>query len=258
MKPQNGGAVAAKTAAAGGGVFVIILVIVGVMVVMGLCVIGVLAALLIPAVGAARDAAQRAQSMNNVKQIALGLLNYETTNNGFPPQYTVDESGQPLHSWRTQILPYLEQSMLYDQIDQTQPWDGGNNVVATDTELAIFRSPRYGDSGNLTNYVAVTGEGFLFNGNNRVRMSDVADGMSSTMFVIEIANSDIAWAEPRDLHLDEVFFEEAGAAENLPNLVRSGAVVGFVDGHVTAIQISDREELRKLLTINGGETVNSW
>ncbi|MEL7264459.1 MAG: DUF1559 domain-containing protein [Planctomycetota bacterium] len=60
---------------------------------------------------------------NNVKQIGLGLANYHASWNSFPPAYTVDANGNRLHSWRTLILPYVEQQPLYDRIDLTKPWD---------------------------------------------------------------------------------------------------------------------------------------
>src|SRR5262245_46299640 len=72
-------------------------------------VIGILIALLLPATRSARPAARRAQCTNNLKQIALALRSYEQDHKALPPAYTVDESGRPLHSWRTLILPHLEQ-----------------------------------------------------------------------------------------------------------------------------------------------------
>jgi hypothetical protein len=68
----------------------------------------VLICLLLPAVRSARGPARRAQCGNNLKQIALALLTYETVYHALPPAYTVDADGKPLHSWRTLILPYLE------------------------------------------------------------------------------------------------------------------------------------------------------
>ena len=88
---------------------------------------GILVALLLPAVSAAREAARRTQCMNHLKQVALALHNYHDVFQAFPPAYTVDEDGKPLHSWRTLILPYLEQAALYEQIDLSKPWDAPEN-----------------------------------------------------------------------------------------------------------------------------------
>ena len=78
----------------------------------GLLLVG----LLVPATRSAGPAARRAQCVNNLKQIALALSQYEQTYQALPPAYTVDAKGKPLHSWRTLILPFLEQSELYKKI----------------------------------------------------------------------------------------------------------------------------------------------
>ncbi len=74
---------------------------------------GILIALLLPAVQAAREAARRAQCQNNLKQIGLALLNYESTFRSFPPAVFTDDHGKPMKSWRVAILPFLEQQALY-------------------------------------------------------------------------------------------------------------------------------------------------
>ena len=254
---DNTGAVVAAAGISSGIVVVIIVAIVG-MLFAAICVIGILVALLLPAIQAAREAARRNGSMNNVKQISLAMLNYEATQGNFPPQFSVDGAGQPLQSWRTLLLPYMEQQPLYDQIDQNEAWNSPANSSSTDTHIPVYVSPRTGDTGNLTDYVAIAGDGFLFNGNNKVGMSDVEDGMSNTIFVIEIANSDIAWAEPRNLTMGDLQLEGAGADGNAANVVRNITVVGFLDGSVKALDVSDPEELRKLLTIGAGDIANAW
>src|SRR5262249_50192721 len=75
---------------------------------------GVLVALLLPAVQSAREAVRRAQCVNNLKQIALAMHNYESANGHFP-RAVVDKDGKRLLSWRVAILPYLEQQGLYNR-----------------------------------------------------------------------------------------------------------------------------------------------
>ncbi len=86
-------------------------------------VTGMSVALLLPAVQQARNAARRMQFMNNMKQLGLATLNYESKHRTYPPLFSVDEDGKPLHSWRVLILPYLGQQELYDQIRLDEPWD---------------------------------------------------------------------------------------------------------------------------------------
>src|SRR5262249_62367086 len=89
-----------------------------------IAIISVLVALLLPAVQNAREAARRSQCRNNLKQIGIALQNYHAACNMFPPGYI---AGVPYPatsngwSWCSQILPYLDQSPLYDQINFQLP-----------------------------------------------------------------------------------------------------------------------------------------
>jgi type II secretory pathway pseudopilin PulG len=72
-------------------------------------IIAILVALFLPAIRSAPNAARRSQCNNNLRNIALALQNYAEVYQALPPAYTVDADGRPLHSWRTLILPYIEQ-----------------------------------------------------------------------------------------------------------------------------------------------------
>ena len=88
-----------------------------------IAIIGVLVALLLPAVQAAREAARRAQCSNNLKQIGLGLLNYETTRKSYPPgRYRpANVTDRNALGWSVWHLPYIEQQNLFDRIDFSSP-----------------------------------------------------------------------------------------------------------------------------------------
>ena len=85
------------------------------------------AALLLPAVQSAREAARRAQCVNNLKQIGLAMHNFHAQKNHFPAAAIVDKAGKPLLSWRVAILPYIEQESLYQQFHLDEPWDRSND-----------------------------------------------------------------------------------------------------------------------------------
>ena len=89
-------------------------------------IIGILIALLLPAVQAAREAARRMQCSNNLKQVGLGLLNYENSVGALPIGSSL--TGNPGHayghSWWMRILPYLEQKALYDRFDTEAVYTG--------------------------------------------------------------------------------------------------------------------------------------
>ena len=103
-----------------------------------IAIIGILIALLLPAVQAAREAARRSQCINNLKQIGLALLNYEDTFKSMPPGVVYGNPGDlqnpkpdpPYHhTWLTKILPFMEQQSLYDQMNTVLPvWDTAANA----------------------------------------------------------------------------------------------------------------------------------
>ncbi len=108
-----------------------------------IAIIGVLVALLLPAVQAAREAARRMQCINNLKQIGLGLANYESSFQQFPIQYSVqDEAGIDGSglSWMMSILPFIEQQALFDSIDPTGSMQAGQGMVRLENYPAI-RTP---------------------------------------------------------------------------------------------------------------------
>ena len=102
-----------------------------------IAIIGILVALLLPAVQAAREAARRMQCRNNLKQIGLAIHNYETTFRVFPPPRTRD----PGHNMLTFILPYLEQEAVFDKFDLSQNWSATINRPARDVEIDVFLCP---------------------------------------------------------------------------------------------------------------------
>src|SRR5438132_8532158 len=91
-----------------------------------IAIIAILIGLLLPAVQKVREAAGRAQSQNNLKQIALAVHNYHDVYGHFPQDIT-DKNGKPILSWRVAILPFIEQDNVYKMFKLDEPWDSENN-----------------------------------------------------------------------------------------------------------------------------------
>ena len=116
-------------------------------------IIGVLISLLLPAVQSAREAARRAQCVNNLKQIGIALFNYENSVGAFPPGY-IDYQNNPNNTpdldmgagwgWAAMSLPFLEQQPLYNAINFNLAITSPSNSTAVVTSLTVFQCPSDG------------------------------------------------------------------------------------------------------------------
>jgi prepilin-type N-terminal cleavage/methylation domain-containing protein/prepilin-type processing-associated H-X9-DG protein len=110
-------------------------------------VISVLIALLLPAVQAARESARQIQCRNNLKQIALGLMNYHDASGGFPlggyyqPTYTRPDWYTNGNCWLVPVLPYIEQKTLYNAYNIYMNWGNMVNSTAYATGIATLFCP---------------------------------------------------------------------------------------------------------------------
>ena len=142
-----------------------------------IAIIGILVALLLPAVQAAREAARRAQCQSNLKNAALAVLNYEATNKIFPMGTTVYGT-DPIQSnidfresWATAIMPNLEEQGLYDAIDFTVPMRHANNFEQRGSRIPVLlcasdqnngvKYAGHGDNWARGNYAANVGNGAM-------------------------------------------------------------------------------------------------
>ena len=142
-----------------------------------LMAVAILIALLLPAVQAAREAARRAQCVNNLKQIGLAMHNYLSAENFFPPAAITDAKGRPLLSWRVAILPYIEQGSLYSQFHLDEPWDSDHNLALVSRMPRTYACPSNPQLGTgKTSYQVVVGKKTIFGADNRpTRISDITD-----------------------------------------------------------------------------------
>jgi len=234
--------------------------IVGVILLCGLCLLAlVLSVLDFP------EPFRRAACVNNLRQIVLAMHNYRHDYGCFPPAYIADSNGKPMHSWRVLILPYLEEKALYQAYDFSEPWDGPSNRKLAQEQPYEYRCPtsdsRRGGSPR-TDYVAVSGPKTAWANERAIKVQEIPDGASNTIILVEIADSDINWMEPRDLSFEEAV-RGSGVSSHHPRgngyFYHDTLVVNvaLADGRVQTLpQGLPSEVLEALLTIDGGETVD--
>jgi prepilin-type N-terminal cleavage/methylation domain-containing protein len=183
-----------------------------------IALIGVLAAMLLPAVQAAREAARRVQCQNHLRQQGLALSLYTETHGSLPPGWNTLG-----HAWNALILPFMEQSPLFEsmlfQEDGPGNWEsGGANTRVIQTVVSLFRCPSMpleehldslgvpdrvpgsyrGNSGSLAtsddqSTIPIPGtrsledlrQNGLFFACSQVRLADITDGLSQTLSVVE-------------------------------------------------------------------------
>ncbi|MGV3484713.1 MAG: DUF1559 domain-containing protein [Planctomycetaceae bacterium] len=227
-------------------VLIVLAVLLGLVLVCG----GILAALLLPAVTVARQSARQMQSKGHLKQIALALHNYHDVYGSLPPAYTTDANGNPLHSWRVLLLPYLEERPLYDRFDLTQPWDSPANRALAQPMPEVYQSPLYGQPGSdQTHYLTVRDPRSAFPDSSGVRFDDLTDGIANTLVVAELANKTVIWTQPDDAQPADLY-----TAINAPE--STGVVVVLADGSVSVLSPSTpQDDLDAMMTRNGGEAL---
>jgi hypothetical protein len=198
---------------------------------------------------------QRAVSMNNLKQIALAVLNYESTFNKFPAAYTADKAtGKPLLSWRVAILPYIEQDALYRQFHLDEPWDSPNNKKLVELMPSIYRSPASHLAGRgMTNYVTFRSKDSAFPGKDQISMRDITDGTSNTLMAVEVDDSKaVIWTKPDDLD-----FNAQNPHSGLGGLWQTGFVAALCDGSVRFIPAGvDAATLKNLVSRADGNVID--
>ena len=221
-----------------------------------IAILGVLIALMMPSTCGSREGARRSQCKNNLKQILLALHNYHDVYQAFPPAWTVDASGRRMHSWRTLILPYLDQRPLYEQIDLTKPWNDPVNLEAAKQVPFAYRCPSATHDPGQTIYMALVGEDAFLRPTTARPISEITDGTSNTVAVIEVtAKQAVPWMAPQDAD-PKIFVGMKGQTESHHT---GGEHVGMADGAVRFLSSDLDEETRKgLFTATGGETIGEF
>jgi hypothetical protein len=208
-----------------------------------------------PAVVKIREAAFRMQSSNNLKQLLLAMHNYHDSYGTLPAQANFSKDGKPLLSWRVHLLPYIEEGPLYQQFRLDEPWDSEHNKPLIKKMPKLFMSsqdPKLAEEGKTT-YLGLVGKAYMFTGDQKgVRLTDVTDGTSNTIFLVDADDKEaVIWTKPDDLKPDP-----KDPMKSMSTRFAGRFLVGMADGSVRMVaRTISKETLHGLFTRNGGEVV---
>src|SRR4029453_5474073 len=167
-----------------------------------IAIIGVLVALLLPAVQAAREAARRSMCSNNLSQISLAVHHYEMAHGVYPPG-TIDPPGPIMnsptptgyqHNWVVQILPYIEQQNAWNALDKKLSIYDPKNAPVVNAMPRWFNCPSIGGGQGFPCYAAChhdrekpidAKDNGVFFLNSRITYANITDGPSHTIFIGE-------------------------------------------------------------------------
>jgi prepilin-type N-terminal cleavage/methylation domain-containing protein len=173
-----------------------------------IAIIGILVALLLPAIQSAREAARRTQCMNNLKQMGIALQNYHSAQKTFPMGVALGEGAM----WSGFLLPYLEEAALADAVTidfvNSRPYahdqpsygaiaDPYRNVIACETVIPVFRCP----STPLPEHVPDHGHNVKHYVQRRVPASYIAcaSGLSTSQVITQVSKGEFhRWLEQTD------------------------------------------------------------
>ncbi|MCL2623985.1 MAG: DUF1559 domain-containing protein [Planctomycetaceae bacterium] len=207
---------------------------------------------------------------NNIKMITLAMHCYHDSWKQFPPVFTTDGDGKPLHSWRVALLPYLEEIELYEQIRRDEPWDSEWNRQFHNQCPRVLQCPTMSNSDDDITEMVAGGTSYSFVvGRDTYPLPDgqafsfsrISDGTSNTICVVE-RQTPINWMCPdQELTQEEAFRgltdSTSGIGLRHESAGKTGLNTGFFDGFVRFIGDDIPPDTWKaILTRAGGEVVN--
>ncbi len=243
-----------------------------------LAIVGMLMALLLPAVQAARESARTIHCRNNLRQIGIALCAYHTSRRAFPPggiewRPPGDETKRQL-AWSAFLLPYVDETPLYEALDLSTPFDSPENAPFAAQILPVYVCPssRRGaelvDGRGPCDYGGIYGERITSRNDppkgimlydEQISLLQVRDGASQTLIVAEDSEfADGQWINGRNLFDQAYAINQAPASENdIRSEHGAGAHGVMADASVHFLPNDlDLEVLAALCTRAGAEVVN--
>lgn len=225
-----------------------------------LLILAVFAYLIAPELHEYRTGPRRRLGISNqLKMVALAMHNYHDTYGAFPRAAWIDDQGVRSHSWRVQLLPFMEQEAAYEYFAKGPPPQATETVKWRREVAPLFRDPADRSRPlEQTSIMVITGPGTMFEEGKDLTFRDCTDGSSNTILAIEVRNSGVNWDAPVDLDVRTMLFRvSAGEQFGLGNAKGTGTHVALADGSVRFLTNEMIEStLRAMITRAGGEMID--
>lgn len=236
------------------------------------CVSLMLLALLFPAAMRSLESERVEHCRENLETIAGALQRYTADEGAFPLQTQKGSDGHTLHSWRTNLLPYLGHNSARDKYHMDKPCDHPANNAARCSFIPQYSCRNDVGSGDkTTSYFAVVGPGTAWE--SLASGDAISDDPSRTILLMEQLGRGVAWSDPTDIEFDEALTLLTTAPKNQdlhlswgksgffdirpPSARPEGFNVAFADGSARFVSVPIPRDLAiALLTANGGEHIS--
>jgi hypothetical protein len=192
-------------------------------------------------------------TQSNLQQLAQAMLKYHKDHGHLPANAIYSKKGEPLLSWRVELLPYLDHEEMYKRFKLDEPWNGPHNIKLIDKMPEVFNDWGASRVNKLkaTRFRVFSGKGTAFEGTQGLRLTDFTDG-SATTFLIVLAQMPVPWTKPDLLPYlpNRPLCKLGGGARD------NGFYAACADGSVHLIkEKTDEKTIRALITRNGSEKV---
>lgn len=204
-------------------------------------------------VGVLKGRVDERENMNKFKHIMLAMHNYHDAYKMFPPCDEVrDKEGKTGLSWRVHLLPFVEQRKLYERFHLDEPWDSPHNKALIAEMPKVYQGGEFGLAPGYTTFQVPVGEGTAFGGTKACRMSQITDGLSNTIALVQVKpERAVPWTAPQDYTFDPKNPTE-GLAVDGEGMFLSGIFDGSVRRTIAAI---DLEMLLRMFQKSDGKPV---
>ncbi len=214
------------------------------------------------------------QRMNHMKQLGLAMHNHHDVSQCFPSSAAIcSPEGKPLLSWRVAVLPWIEESKLFEEFHLDEPWDSPHNIALVKRMPSSYANPLHPDQslkGETTYLVPVHPDSVFPPSDQRdvkeandhgqkyftrqgINYRDIADGTSNTLMIVEVSPENaVPWTKPQDYEVD---LAHPLAGIRNPNVKYFAKA--WMDAHAKISEMEmDEAEFRKAITRAGKEVLD--